>query len=354
MDSNRNPLHLVRSVSRNQFERMVEHLIDRCKKPVLAALTDAKLRPAQIDEVVMVGGMTRMPRVQQLVKEIFGKEGHRGVNPDEVVAIGAAIQGAQLLLGAAADIQLLDVTPLTLGIKTLGGVLTPMITRNTTIPTRKTEVYTTAADNQPSVEVEVFQGERPMADDNKKIGSFHLDGITPAPARVPKIEVTFEIDANGILSVTAKDQGTQKQQSIRIEGSSGMTKEEVEKMKRDAELHADEDKKKKEFADAKNEAENRIHFVEKTMSDAGDKITDSDKAPVNAAIQKVREAITRQDLAALKTATSELETVSNAMAQHVYSKAGAGAPGQGPTPSTAEGKKDGGDDVMDAEYEVKK
>ena len=354
MDANRNPLHLVRSISRNQFERLVEHLIDRCKKPVLAALNDAKLKPSQIDEVVMVGGMTRMPRVQLLVKEIFGKEGHRGVNPDEVVAIGAAIQGAQLLLGAAADIQLLDVTPLTLGIKTLGGVLTPMIPRNTTIPSRKSETYTTAADNQPSVEVEVFQGERPMADDNKKIGSFHLDGITPAPARVPKIEVTFEIDANGVLSVTAKDLGTQKQQSIRIEGSSGMTKDEVEKMKRDAELHADDDKKKKEFAEAKNEAENRIHAVEKAMSEAGDKISDADKAPVNAAVSKVREAISRNDLAALKTATSELDTASAAMAQHVYSKAGGGAPGAGPTPSGNEGKKDGPDDVIDAEYEVKK
>jgi len=354
MDANRNPLHLVRSISRNQFERLVEHLIERCKKPVLAALQDAKLRPNQIDEVVMVGGMTRMPRVQQLVKEIFGKEGHRGVNPDEVVAIGAAIQGAQLLLGAAADIQLLDVTPLTLGIKTLGGVLTPMITRNTTIPKRSTETFTTAADNQPSVEVEVFQGERPMADDNKKIGSFHLDGITPAPARVPKIEVVFEIDANGVLSVTAKDMGTQKQQSIRIEGSSGMTKDEVEKMKRDAELHADEDKKKKEFADAKNEAENRTYAVEKAMNEAGDKISESDKAPVKAAIQKVRDAIGRQDLAALKTATSELDTVSSAMAQHVYSKAGDGTPGAGPTPSASPEKKDGGDDVIDAEYEVKK
>jgi molecular chaperone DnaK len=302
----------------------------------------------------MVGGMTRMPRVQQLVKEIFGKEGHRGVNPDEVVAIGAAIQGAQLLLGAAADIQLLDVTPLTLGIKTLGGVLTPMVPRNTTIPTRKPEIFTTAADNQPSVEVEVYQGERPMADDNKKIGSFHLDGITPAPARVPKIEVAFEIDANGVLSVTAKDMGTQKQQSIRIEGSSGMTKDEVEKMKRDAELHADEDKKKKEFADAKNEAENRIYAVEKAMNEAGDKISESDKAPVKAAVQKVRDAIGRQDLAALKTATSELDTVSSAMAQHVYSKAGDGTPGAGPTPSASQEKKDGGDDVIDAEYEVKK
>ncbi|MCE9567619.1 MAG: Hsp70 family protein, partial [Planctomycetes bacterium] len=350
MDENRNPLHLVRSISRNQFERMADHLIERCKKPVLAALRDAKLGPNQISEVVMVGGMTRMPRVQQLVKEIFGKEGHKGVNPDEVVAIGAAIQGAQLLLGAAADIQLLDVTPLTLGIKTLGGVLTPMITRNTTIPTRKSETYTTAADNQPSVEVEVFQGERPMADDNKKIGSFHLDGIAPAPARVPKIEVTFEIDANGVLSVVAKDLGTQKTQSIRIEGSSGMTKEEVERMKRDAELHADEDKKKREFAEAKNEAENKIHAVEKAMQEAGDKLTESDKAPVLAAVQKVREAIPKGDLAALKSASSGLEAAATAMAQHVSAKMGGSGAEPGPGPE----KKEGGDDVMDAEYEVKK
>ncbi len=352
MDENRNPLHLVRSISRNQFERMVDHLIERCKKPVLAALKDAKLSPNQISEIVMVGGMTRMPRVTQLVKEIFGKEGHKGVNPDEVVAIGAAIQGAQLLLGAAADIQLLDVTPLTLGIKTLGGVLTPMITRNTTIPTRKSETYTTAADNQPSVEVEVFQGERPMADDNKKIGSFHLDGIAPSPARVPKIEVTFEIDANGVLSVVAKDLGTQKTQSIRIEGSSGMTKEEVERMKRDAELHADEDKKKREFAESKNEAENRIHAVEKAMQEAGDKLTDADKAPVLAAVAKVREAIPKGDLAALKSASAGLDAAATAMAQHVSAKMGGGAPGAEPAPEPE--KKDGGDDVMDAEYEVKK
>jgi molecular chaperone DnaK len=351
---NTGPKHMMMTVSRSQFERMVEHLIERCKKPVLQALKDAKRNPSDIDEVVMVGGMTRMPRVQQLVKEIFGKEGHKGVNPDEVVAVGAAIQGAQLLLGAAADILLQDVTPLTLGIKTLGGVLTPMIPRNTTIPTRpKSEVFTTAADNQPSVEVEVFQGERPMADDNKKIGNFHLDGITPAPARMPKIEVTFEIDANGVVSVSAKDLGTGKQQSIRIEGSSGMTKEEVERMKRDAESHADEDKKKKEFAEAKNLAETRIHDLEKAMQDAGDKLSESDKAPVTAAIQKVRDAISRNDLVALKTATSELDTVSSAMAQHIYAKTG-GQPGATPGPTPEPGKKDGGDDVMDAEYEVKK
>jgi molecular chaperone DnaK len=348
------PKHLMMTITRSQFERMVEHLIERCKKPVMQALADAKLRPDQIDEVVLVGGMTRMPRVQQLVKEIFGKEGHKGVNPDEVVAVGAAIQGAQLLLGAAADIQLLDVTPLTLGIKTLGGVMTPMIPRNTTIPYRKSEIFTTAADNQTSVEVEVYQGERPMADDNKKIGSFHLDGIPPAPARVPKIEVTFELDANGVLSVTAKDLATGKQQSIRIEGSSGLSKEEVERMRREAELHAEEDKRKREFAETKNLAETRIYDLERTLKEVGDKLADSDKAAVNAAIQKVREAIQRHDLAALKTAVHELEQASNAMAQHLYASAGA-RPSSGETSgATPSGKKGGGDDVVDAEYEVKK
>ena len=345
------PKHLLRQVTRNQFERMVDHLIERCKKPVLTALQDARLKPNQIDEVVMVGGMTRMPRVQQLVKEVFGKEGHRGVNPDEVVAVGAAIQGAQLLLGAAADIQLLDVTPLSLGLETLGGVMTVLIPKNTTIPSRKSEVFTTAADGQPSVEVQVFQGERPMATDNKRIGQFHLDGIPPAPRGTPKIEVTFDLDANGVLSVSAKDMGSGKQQSIRIEGSSGLSKDEVERMKRDAELHADEDKKKREFAEVKNEAENRIHLIEKTLADAGDKVTDADKAPVTAAVQKVRDAIGRQDLAAVKTATAELEQVAGAIAQHLSAKAGAGAAGDEPAaPPTA---PKGGDDVMDAEYEVK-
>jgi molecular chaperone DnaK len=348
------PKHLMLSVSRNQFERMVEHLIERCKKPVMTALADARLKPNQIEEIVMVGGMTRMPRVQGLVKEIFGKEGHRGVNPDEVVAIGAAIQGAQLLLGAAADIQLLDVTPLSLGLETLGGVLTVMIPKNTTIPSKKTEVFTTAADNQPSVEVQVFQGERPMARDNKQIGSFHLDGIPPAPRQVPKIEVSFDLDANGVLSVSAKDLGTGKQQQIRIEGSSGLNKDEVEKMKRDAELHADEDRKKREFADARNEAEGRIHTIEKSLAEAGDKVTASDKAPIDAAIAKVREALKGTDLAALKSASSELEQTANAMQAHLHSKMGQpGGAEAGPTTPSGEPKA-GGDDVIDAEYEVKK
>ncbi|MBA2224991.1 molecular chaperone DnaK [Thermogemmata fonticola] len=347
------PKHLMMTITRSQFERLVEHLVERCKKPVMQALADAKLRPDQIDEVVLVGGMTRMPRIQQLVKEIFGKEGHKGVNPDEVVAVGAAIQGAQLLLGAAADIQLLDVTPLTLGIKTLGGVMTPMIPRNTTIPYRKSEIFTTAADNQTSVEVEVYQGERPMADDNKKIGSFHLDGIPPAPARVPKIEVTFELDANGVLSVTAKDLATGKQQSIRIEGSSGLSKEEVERMRREAELHAEEDKRKREFAETKNQAETRIYDLERTLKEVGDKLSESDKAAVHAAIQKVRDAEQRQDLAALKSALHELEQASTAMAQHLYASAGAQT-SSGTSGATPSGKKGGGDDVVDAEYEVKK
>src|SRR5581483_2662592 len=277
------PKHLQMSITRAQFERLVEHLIDRCRKPVMAALNDAGYKPSQIDEVVLVGGMTRMPRVQQLVKDIFGKEGHKGVNPDEVVAVGAAIQGAQLLLGSKSGLLLLDVTPLTLGIETLGGVMTPMIQRNTTIPARKSEIYTTAADNQPSVEVKVYQGERPMARDNKLIGTFHLDGIPPAPRQVPKIEVTFDIDANGVLSVTAKDVGTGKQNQIRIEGSSGLTSDEIERMKRDAEAHAEEDKHKKELIDARNEADGKIYQLEKLLKDNADKIKESDKAPIQSA-----------------------------------------------------------------------
>jgi molecular chaperone DnaK len=346
------PKHINLTITRGQFERMVEHLIERCKGPVLRALDDAGMKPADIDEVVMVGGMTRMPRVQQLVKEVFGKEGHKGVNPDEVVAVGAAHQGAALLLGSKSDLLLLDVTPLTLGIETQYGRMTPMIPRNTAIPAKKTEIFTTAADNQPSVDVKVFQGERPIATDNKKIGEFHLDGIQPAPANVPKIEVTFDLDANGILNVTAKDQGTGKQNNVRIEHSSGLNQAEIDKMKRDAETHADEDKRKRELADARHEGDQKAYQLDKLLKEQGDKIGESDKAPLLKAIERVRDAVKGSDVAAIKSAIQDLDTAAQAMGQHLQGQGGAGGP-TAASPSGSEQKK-GGDDVIDAEYEVKK
>jgi molecular chaperone DnaK len=350
--------HLDMTLSRSKFEKLVDHLVERCRGPVLQAMKDAGYKNSDIDEVVMVGGMTRVPRIQQLVKEIYGKEGHRGVNPDEVVAVGAAIQGAQLLLGSQSNLLLLDVTPLTLGIEANHGRMIPIIPRNTAIPTKKSDSsFTTAADNQTSVEIQVYQGERPMASDNKRIGTFFLEGIPPAPRHTPRIEVTFDIDANGILHVSAKDLGTGKEQKIRIENSSGLSQDEIDRMKRDAEVHADDDKKKKELVDARNKADAMIYALEKAMKEAGSKLSDSDKAPIQSAIEKLKSKMDGSDAVAINQGIAELEQASHAMAQHLY---GQGQPGQGggmPPAPASDGHAGGGagkDDVIDADFEVKK
>jgi molecular chaperone DnaK len=344
--------HLQKTITRAKLEQLVSHLIERCKQPVLQAMKDAGYKPSDIDEVVLVGGMTRMPRVQQLVKEIFGKEGHKGVNPDEVVAVGAAIQGAQILLGSLSSVVLVDVTPLSLGIETQHGVFTKLVERNTTIPTTKKEIFTTAADDQPAVTVQVYQGERAMAADNRLLAKFDLVGIEKAPRHVPKIEVSFDIDKNGILNVTARDQKTGQEVKRQIEQSSGLSSDEVEKMRRDAERFADDDKKKKELADAQNEAENIIWQVEKSLQDAGDKIAPADKAAVTAAVDKVKQVKDGTDANAIKQAVNNLQTAAHAMAQQM----GGAHAHSGATADSGSGGKPGGggDDVIDAEFEEKK
>ena len=357
------PKHLTMTITRSQFEKLTDSLFERCRGPVMKALEDAKLKPAQIDEVVLVGGATRMPRVQQIVKEIFGKDPHKGVNPDEVVAVGAAIQGA-VLTGDVKQILLLDVTPLSLGLETKGGVMTVLVPRNTTIPTEKKEVFTTAEDNQTAVTIKVYQGERPMAGDNRFLGDFNLEGIPPARMGVPKIEVAFNIDANGILNVTARDQGTGKEQTIRIESSGGLSKDEIDRMQRDAESHASEDKKKRELVEARNTAEQRVYQLEKLLEEHKDKLGDSDKTALRAAIDKVNEAKKSDDVAAINRAVDELSRASQAMSEHLYSAGGAGAgagagpgPGAGPRPSASPNGGDGSqkpEDVIDVEFEEKK
>ena len=349
------PKHLQMNITRADFEKLVDDLFERVRGPVLKALDDAKLKPSEIDEVVLVGGSTRIPKVQELVKEIFGKDPHKGVNPDEVVAIGAAIQGG-VLSGDVQDILLLDVTPLSLGIETLGGVMTKLVERNTTIPTERKQVFSTADDNQTAVTVRVFQGEREMCADNRLLGQFNLEGIPPAPRGVPQIEVKFDMDANGILNVSAKDLGTGKEQTVQIEQSSGLSEEEIDRMQKDAAAHADEDKKKRELIEARNEAESRCYQLEKLIKEQGDKLGESDKTALESAIEKVREAAKGEDADAIKTAIGELETASHAMSEAMYkaaAEAGAAEGGEAPAAEAASDDGSSDDDAIDAEFEVK-
>jgi molecular chaperone DnaK len=338
------PKHLLTTITRSTFEGLIDPMIDRCRQPVLQALKDAKLNPSEIDEVVLVGGSTRVPKVRELVKEIFGKEPHQGVNADEVVAVGAAIQGS-VLSGERKDVLLLDVTPLTLGIETEGGILTALIERNTTIPVEKKQTFSTAADNQTAVTVSVFQGERKMAIHNRVLGQFNLEGIDAAPRGVPQIEVKFDIDQNGILNVSAKDLKSGKQASVKIEQSSGLSKDEIERMRRDAESHADEDRKQVELAEARNRAENTIHSLEKAIKDQGDKLAVSDREPLEAAISKLRDALKENEAEAIKLATTELEQTANA-----FRSAFASSP---QTQTETPDSKGSNDDAIDAEFEVK-
>ncbi|HYY52350.1 MAG TPA: molecular chaperone DnaK [Myxococcales bacterium] len=353
------PKHLVKKLTRAKFEQMCEDLFQRALEPTKKCLADAKKSQKEIDEVILVGGATRVPKLQQIVKDFFGKEPNRSVNPDEVVAIGAAVQGG-VLTGEVKDILLLDVTPLTLSIETLGGVATPLIPRNTTIPTKKSEVFSTAADGQTSVEVHVLQGERPMARDNKTLGRFHLDGIPPAPRGVPQIEVTFDIDANGIVHVMAKDRATGKENKITITASSGLSKEDVERAVKEAQAHEAEDRERREEIEVRNRADNLAYATEKSLKELGDKIPAATRSDLEAKVKAVRDALNASDLGAVKSATETLMQASHRMAEEAYKAAG-GAPGgqgaAGPETGSQPGEQAGGtkkDDVVDAEFEEQK
>ncbi len=349
------PKHITKSLSRSKLEQLTDNLFERTMKPVRACLSDAKLSEKDVNELVLVGGMTRMPRVVETARAIIGKEPHKGVNPDEVVAIGAAIQGG-VLRGDVKDVLLLDVTPLTLAIETAGGVATPMIPRNTTIPTRKAQIFSTYSDSQPGVEIVVLQGERSMSRDNKQLGTFKLDGIPPAPRGVPQIEVTFDIDVNGILHVSAKDLGSGKEQKISITGSSGLSKEEVERMQREAESHAEEDRLARESAEVRNNADNLAYQCEKQLKDLGDKIPADKKSEIEKSVERVRETLKGQDVEAIKTAYTELQNQFQAVSEELYKNAGAtaeSAEGHSPNGATsAKSDKAPKGDVVDAEFEV--
>jgi molecular chaperone DnaK len=351
------PKHLSLRLSRSKFEQLAEDILQRTVGPCKQALHDAGVQPEQIDEVVLVGGSTRIPRVQQIVKDLFGREPHRGVNPDEVVAVGAAVQ-AGVLGGEVKDLLLLDVTPLTLGIETLGGVSTSLITRNTTVPTRKTETFSTAGDNQTSVEIHVLQGERAMARDNRTLGKFQLVGIPPAPRGVPQIEVTFDIDANGILHVTAKDLGTGKQQDITITASSGLGKDEVEQMQKDADSHADEDRKRREEVEARNRADSMIYNTERLLRENREKISPEDAQEIEAALAEAKQAVdSGKSAAEIDAAVEKLTKSTHRMAEAMYQQAQGAGPQGGSGPGSGSGAASGGaaeekkeGEVIDAEY----
>ncbi len=353
------PKHLQLTITRSKFEELIDTFIDRLKKPIEQALADSQLKTSDIDEVVLVGGSTRIPRVQKLVTEIFGQEPHKGVNPDEVVAIGAAVQ-ASVLAGERDDVLLLDVTPLSLGIETEGGIFTKLVERNTTIPAEKKNTFSTAEDSQAAVTVMVYQGERPMARDNRLLGQFNLEGIEPAPRGTPQIEVRFDLDANGILNVSARDANSAKEASVRIEQSSGLTDDEIQRMQREAQSHVEDDKRRRDVAEARNQAEHTCYQLEKTLQEHAEQLTDSDRQPLVRAMERVRTAAKGEDIHAIKSALADLDQASQALSRMLYSQAG-------PTPDSAsccgnstDGSCQGdntcqasGDDVIDAEYELK-